>query len=80
MLVLSRKLGDSVFIGDNIKVTVVCIRGDKVRLGFSAPKETTVHRHEVYKLVAEERKRINGLASGPIKSDGHLGDSTGGGA
>ena len=77
MLVLSRKLGDSVFIGDNIKVTVVCIRGDKVRLGFSAPKETTVHRHEVYKLVVEERKRINGLADTDVASDGASGDSTG---
>jgi carbon storage regulator len=48
MLVLSRKKGETIVIGDNIIVTVVEIAGDKVRLGFEAPKEVTIHRREIY--------------------------------
>jgi carbon storage regulator len=48
MLVLSRKKYESIVIGDNIIVTVVEIIGDRVRLGFEAPKEVTIHRREVY--------------------------------
>lgn len=51
MLVLSRKSNDSVCIGHDIIVTVVEIRGDKVRLGITAPAEVPVHRHEVYQLI-----------------------------
>ena len=49
MLVLSRKDGESIMIGDEIVITVVSIRGDKVRLGIEAPKGVPVHREEVYK-------------------------------
>jgi carbon storage regulator len=48
MLVLSRKVGESIQIADNIAITVVQIRGDKVRLGIEAPKDVPVNRHEVY--------------------------------
>jgi len=48
MLVLSRKTNESIVIGENIVVTVVDIRGDKVRLGIQAPREVSVHRREVY--------------------------------
>lgn len=48
MLVLSRKLNEEIVIGDNITVTVVEIRGDRVRLGFDAPRDVTVHRREIY--------------------------------
>jgi carbon storage regulator len=48
MLVLSRKLNESIVIRDNIVITVVEIRGDKVRLGIEAPKEIPVHRREVF--------------------------------
>jgi len=48
MLVLSRKTNESIVICDNIVVTVVEIRGDKVRLGIEAPREVSVHRREVY--------------------------------
>ena len=47
MLVLSRKLGEKIVIGDNIVITVVEVRGDKVRLGIEAPSEVPVHRQEV---------------------------------
>lgn len=51
MLVLSRKKNESIVINDNIKIVVVEIRGDKVRLGVEAPKEIPVHRREVYEAI-----------------------------
>lgn len=51
MLVLSRKKNESIVINDDITVTIVEIRGDKVRIGFSAPKEVTIHRQEVYDAI-----------------------------
>ncbi len=51
MLVLSRQEDESIVIGDDIQITVVQIRGDKVRLGFEAPREVPVHRLEVFKAI-----------------------------
>lgn len=51
MLCLSRKLGEQVVINDDITVTVMEVRGDKVRLGFEAPVEIPVHRKEVYDAI-----------------------------
>ena len=55
MLVLSRKKNQSVIVGDNIKVTVKEIRGDKVRLDFHAPKDVTIHREEVWLTIQREK-------------------------
>lgn len=57
MLVLSRQRDESIIIGDNIVLTVVDIRGDKVRLGIDAPKEIPVHRQEVYDAIQRENRR-----------------------
>lgn len=57
MLVLSRQRDESIIIGDNIVITVVDIRGDKVRLGIDAPKEVSVHRREVYEAIQRERNQ-----------------------
>ena len=54
MLVLSRQRDESIIIGDDIVVTVVDIRGDKVRLGIQAPTEIPVHRQEVYDRILQE--------------------------
>lgn len=54
MLVLSRKLNESIIIGDNIRVTVSLIRGDTVRLGIEAPRDVSVHREEVYINIQRE--------------------------
>ena len=54
MLVLSRQINETIMIGDNIEITVVDVRGDKVRLGIVAPKNITVHRKEVYLAIQEE--------------------------
>ena len=54
MLVLTRKVGDVVIIGDNVRVIVMSIKGKQVRLGIEADKATKVHREEVYLRIAEE--------------------------
>ncbi len=54
MLVLSRRLGETLIIGDEIKITVLGISGNQVRLGIAAPKEVSVHREEVYRRIQEE--------------------------
>lgn len=56
MLVLSRQRDESIIIGDDIVITIVDIRGDKVRLGIEAPKEIPVHRQEVYEAIARENR------------------------
>jgi carbon storage regulator len=57
MLVLSRQRDESIMIGDNIVVTIVDIRGDKVRLGINAPTEIPVHRQEIYEAIQRENRR-----------------------
>ena len=57
MLVLSRHRDESIIIGDDIVITVVDIRGDKVRLGINAPIEIPVHRQEVYDAIQRENKQ-----------------------
>ncbi len=56
MLVLSRHRDESIIIGDDIVITIVDIRGDKVRLGIAAPNEIPVHRQEVYDAIQKERE------------------------
>lgn len=57
MLVLSRKLDESIMIGDNIIITVVDVIGDKVRLGIEAPKDIPVHRQEVYEAIKRDKQK-----------------------
>lgn len=54
MLVLSRHRDESIMIGDNIVITIVDIRGDKVRLGIQAPTNVPVHREEIYEAIKRE--------------------------
>ncbi len=56
MLVLTRKLGESIAIDDHIKIVVVQIKGKQVRLGIQAPKETKIHREEVYTAIQEQNQ------------------------
>jgi len=55
MLVLSRQKDESIMIGDDVEITIVDVRGDKVRLGITAPKEIPVHRREVYEAIQREK-------------------------
>jgi carbon storage regulator len=55
MLILSRRAGESVMVGDEVTVTVLGVRGTQIRLGFAAPKEVAVHREEVYQRIRADR-------------------------
>jgi carbon storage regulator len=55
MLVLSRQKDESIIIGDDIEITIVDVRGDKVRLGINAPREISVHRKEIYEAIQREK-------------------------
>ncbi|HOQ10722.1 MAG TPA: carbon storage regulator CsrA [Syntrophomonadaceae bacterium] len=57
MLVLSRKKGQSIVIGDSIEITVVDVQGDMVRIGINAPREITVHRQEVFQQIKAENQQ-----------------------
>lgn len=54
MLVLSRQRDETIIIGDSIKITIVEVRGDKVRIGIEAPRDVSVHRQEVYEAIKRE--------------------------
>ncbi len=56
MLVLSRQRDESIIIGDNIKITIVDIRGDKIRIGIEAPPEVAVHRQEIYEAIQRDKQ------------------------
>ena len=67
MLVLTRKLGESIAIDDHIKIVVVQIKGKQVRLGIQAPKETKIHREEVYTAIQEQNQEaVKAAASAPM--------------
>ena len=55
MLILTRKIGESIMIGDNVKVTVLGVEGRQIRVGIDAPKEVSVHREEIYNKIESEK-------------------------
>src|SRR5882757_5589482 len=66
MLVLSRQRDQSIIIGEDIELTIVDIRGDKVRLGITAPRDVAVHRKEVYMAIKEENEKAAQLQPGDL--------------
>lgn len=60
MLVLTRKKGQSIVIGDNIEVTIIEVSGDQIRVGIKAPNEISIYRKEVYLEIEEENKKAAG--------------------
>jgi carbon storage regulator len=70
MLVLSRHRDESIMIGDDIVVTIVDIRGDKVRLGIDAPSDIPVHRQEVYEAIQRENRKATQLKPGDTRDLG----------
>ena len=67
MLVLTRKLGESIAIDDDIRITVVQIKGKQIRLGIDAPKETIVHREEVYLAIQAQNKKAANATPDNVK-------------
>lgn len=69
MLVLSRKREESFMVGDDVKITVIAIRGDKVRFGIEAPATVPVHREEVYHAIQREHQRALKVRAGDTEND-----------
>lgn len=69
MLVLTRKIDESIIIGDNVKITVVEVRGDQVKIGITAPRDIAVHREEIYKEIQEENRRAAAMEKAPDLKD-----------
>ena len=64
MLVLTRRLNESVRIGDDVEVTVIEVRGDQVRLGIAAPRGITVHRKEIWLQISDENRAAEAVCRG----------------
>ena len=59
MLILTRRVGESLMIGDEVTVTVLGVKGNQVRIGVNAPKEVSVHREEIYERIQQEKSGGN---------------------
>lgn len=57
MLILTRRVGETVFIGDDIKITILGVKGGQVRIGVEAPNEVPVHREEIYQRIQKEKEQ-----------------------
>jgi carbon storage regulator len=68
MLILTRRVGETVMIGDNVTVTVLGVKGNQVRVGVNAPKEVAVHREEIYERIKREEEA--GVAKRPTGTTG----------
>ncbi len=64
MLILTRRAGESLMIGDDVNITVLGIKGNQVRIGVNAPKEITIHREEVYLRIQEEQNNSDRVVNG----------------
>lgn len=61
MLILTRRISESIIVGDDVKITVLGVKGNQVRLGIDAPKHLPVHREEIYERIQSEKK------AGPVE-------------
>ena len=63
MLILTRRIGETLNISDNIQVTVLGVKGNQVRIGVTAPKDVPVHREEIYERIKKEKKEADRIAN-----------------
>ena len=67
MLILTRRVGETVMIGNEVTVTVLGVKGNQVRIGVNAPKDVSVHREEIYERIKREEDGGEGSASKQLK-------------
>ncbi len=74
MLILTRRIGETLIIGDDVNITVLGVKGNQVRLGINAPKDVSVHREEIYLRIQQEK---NGTSreDGEDEADDNVGNS-----
>ena len=61
MLILTRRIGEKLIIGESVTVTVMSAKGSQIRLGIDAPRDVQVHREEIFQRILKERKELNGV-------------------
>ncbi len=66
MLILTRRIGETLMVGDDVTVTVLGVKGNQVRIGINAPKDVSVHREEIYQRIQQEKQ--GGGAAAPSQS------------
>jgi carbon storage regulator len=70
MLILTRRVGETVMIGNDVTVTVLGVKGNQVRVGVNAPKEVAVHREEIYERIKREEQAAGGAVKRPLTGAG----------
>jgi carbon storage regulator len=72
MLILTRKFGENIRIGDKIKIIILDVKGGQVKLGIDAPPNITVHREEIYERIREENRRASGVSAKALRDVAHI--------
>lgn len=68
MLALSRRIGESIMIGNDVEVTVIEVKGEQVRLGINAPKSVTIHRKEIYLQIKEANREVADSSAADVQN------------
>lgn len=72
MLILTRKIGESIMVGDHVRVVVVEMKGRQVRIGVEAPGDTKIYRGEIFDRIQEENRRASQVDADALKTASHL--------
>ena len=74
MLILTRRVGETLMIGDDVTVTVLGVKGNQVRIGVNAPKEIAVHREEIYERIQREQENAAAQGNDPVQENDAVGN------